>query len=251
MSAQTESPLIIAHRGYSAQAPENTLAAFRLGWESGAHGVECDVHLTADGNVVCIHDEDTERVSGQKRIVVESNWEQLRQLDVGSWKGEKYSGEPIPLLKDAIAAGPPSLIWVVEIKCGPEIVEPMLEAIDSTGHDWSRMTVISFNQESLRALKATRPEVKAYWLSYLKEGDDGRFAPSVDAIVETVTALECDGFGGQSGRGITADLSQALRKVNLELNVWTVDDPDEARRLKALGVTSITTNDPALILASI
>lgn len=207
--------------------------------------------MTADRKVVCIHDEDTERVSGQRRIVAETSWDELSRLNVGSWKRKGFAGEPIPLLKEAIAAGPRSLIWVVEIKCGPEIVEPLLDAIDATGHDGSRIVVISFVKESLQALKSKRPGLKAYWLSYLKEGADGLFAPSVIEIVETVKALDSDGFGGQSGKGITAELSQALREENLDLNVWTVDDPAEARQMKAIGVTSITTNDPAKILESI
>ena len=97
MPSRSGIPLVIAHRGYTAVAPENTLAAFRLGWESGADGVECDVHLTADGQVVCIHDYDTKRVSEQNRVVATTAWDDLRGLDVGGWKGKEWAGEPIPL----------------------------------------------------------------------------------------------------------------------------------------------------------
>lgn len=248
MSRTSGNPLIIAHRGFSAVAPENTLAAFKLGWLSGADGVECDVHLTSDGQVVCIHDEDTKRVSGQNRVIATTAWEDLKGLDVGGWKGKKWAGEPIPLLEEAMNASPSSLTWVIEIKCGPEIVAPLLEAIDSGGHDWRRVIVISFIQESLVELKAQRPSVAAYWLSYLDEQPDGSFKPSVDEILRTVKSLKLDGFGGQSGQGISAELASTLKDAGLKLNVWTVDDPKEARRMRDIGVTSVTTNDPKLIL---
>lgn len=248
MSSRSGIPLVIAHRGYAAVAPENTLAAFRLGWESGADGVECDVHLTADGQVVCIHDDDTKRVSEKNRVVATTAWDDLRGLDVGGWKGKKWAGEPIPLLEEAMQVSPSSLIWVVEIKCGPEIVEPLLDAIDAGGHDWRRVIVISFIQESLAELKVQRPTVAAYWLSYLDEQPDGSFRPSIGEIIGTVKSLQLEGFGGQSGRGVSAELVSALRDGGMELNVWTVDEPKEARRMRDIGVKSVTTNDPGLIL---
>jgi len=251
VSRTSGNPLIIAHRGFSAVAPENTLAAFKLGWLSGADGVECDVHLTSDGHVVCIHDDDTKRVSGQNLAIATTAWDDLKSLDVGGWQGKKWAGEPIPLLEEAMQASPSSLTWVIEIKCGPEIVAPLLDAIDSGGHDWRRVLVISFIQESLVELKAQRPSVAAYWLSYLDEQPDGSFKPSVGEILRTVKSLKLDGFGGQSGQGISAELASALKDASLDLNVWTVDDLKEARRMRDIGVTSVTTNDPKLILEAL
>ncbi len=242
-------PLVIAHRGYSDRAPENTLAAFRLGWESGADGIECDVHLTKDGQVVCIHDYDTKLVAGKNLEIAKHEWGDLRSLDVGSWKDPAWKGEGIPLLKDALIGGPNDLLWVVEIKCGDEIVEPLLEAIDEIGPAiCGRIIVISFNDGPLLRLKQLRPTIKAYWLSELNEGEGGLFVPSVDSIVAKVESLGVDGFGGQSGRGISQELSRALKKSELELNVWTVNDEKEAIRMAHVGVTSITTNDPKRIL---
>ncbi len=243
-------PLVIAHRGYSLRAPENTLAAFKLGWESGADGIECDVHLSADGRVVCIHDHDTGRVSREVLTVARTKWSDLQKLDVGSWKDNRWAGESIPLLEDAIKAGPSTLLWVVEIKCGPEIVTPLIDAVHSTGHSWDRLVVISFNQNALRELKIQRPEIKTYWLSEFVEDTTGSFDPSIEKIMGTIEALNVDGFGGQSGKGITRDLSQELKSAQLELNVWTVDDPEEALRMREIGATSVTTNDPQRIVST-
>ncbi len=87
-----------------------------------------------------------------------------------------------------------SLIWVVEIKCGPEIVEPLLDAIDAGGHDWRCVIVISLIQESLTELKAQRPSVDAYWLSYLKEQPDGSFRPSIVEIIVAIESLQLEGL---------------------------------------------------------
>ena len=95
-------PLLIAHRGASHAAPENTLAAFDLAWKEGADGIEGDFRLTADGRVACIHDEDTKRVAKPNRRVAASTWEELSTIDVGSWKSTDFAGERIPLLGDIL-----------------------------------------------------------------------------------------------------------------------------------------------------
>jgi|ETNmetMinimDraft_22_1059887.scaffolds.fasta_scaffold00043_36 glycerophosphoryl diester phosphodiesterase len=240
-------PLIIAHRGFSAEAPENTMAAFRLGWQAEADGVECDVHLTADGEVICIHDFDTERVSGIRKTVSKSAWSELEGLDAGAWKDPRWAGEGIPLLGALIRANPAEATLVVEIKCGPEIVASLLNVFDRTEAPLGRLIVISFVEESLIELKRQRPEVKAYWLSYLSVDDSSESTPSVQEIVDKVERLGVDGFGGQSGPGMSRELIEALEAKGFESNVWTVDDPAEARRMRDIGLTSITTNNPTLI----
>ena len=85
MPVMAGEPFLVAHRGASADAPENTIPAFQLAWEQGADAIEGDFHLTADGHIVCIHDEDTQKVAGKKLIVPESTLADLRKLDVGAW----------------------------------------------------------------------------------------------------------------------------------------------------------------------
>ena len=98
--------LIIAHRGASADAPENTLAAFRLAWQQGADGIEGDFRLTSDGRIVCFHDDDTARVAGISLIVEETPLTKLRTLDVGAWKGKPWQGERIASLEEVLAEVP-------------------------------------------------------------------------------------------------------------------------------------------------
>ena len=237
-------PLVFAHRGFSSEAPENTMAAFRLAWESGADGVECDVHLTADGEVVCMHDYDTGRVSNRKLTIAGSDWAALEGLEVGAWKSPRWNGEPIPRLGELLAAKPADSILVIEVKCGPDIIAPLAALLDGSPLDGDRIVVISFIEESLLELKRVCPDLKAYWLSDLNFNEDGSMNPSIQEIVDTVERIGVDGFGGQSGKGISQELVDGLGAKGYALNVWTVDDPEEARRMQRIGVTSVTSNDP-------
>ena len=96
-------PLIVAHRGSSQQAPENTLPAFRLAWQQGADAIEGDFLLTKDGKVVCIHDVSTKRLADKNLVVSKSNLKELRALDVGAWKNEIFKGTKIPTISEVFA----------------------------------------------------------------------------------------------------------------------------------------------------
>ncbi len=110
---QLKKPLIIAHRGASAFAPENTLAAFRLAVELGADGIELDAKLSADGEVMVIHDQTVDRTTGGHGAVRELSLAQLKQLDGGHFKDVQYTGEPIPTLDEVFTeVGPRTLINV-------------------------------------------------------------------------------------------------------------------------------------------
>src|SRR6266568_4785071 len=108
-------PIVLGHRGASAEAPENTLAAFRLAVEQGADGVELDVWRCRSGEVVVHHDVDTARVAGVAHRLGSTRWDELRRLDVGSWKGQRFAGERIPLLAEVLEALP-SAVVNVELK---------------------------------------------------------------------------------------------------------------------------------------
>jgi len=138
--AQTSAVDIIGHRGASHDAPENTLAAFKLGWEQGADAVELDIWLTKDGKIVCLHDADTKRTTGVLKKVAESTLDELRTLDAGTWKDAKWRGEKLPTLTEALAAIPAGKRLVIEIKAGVEILPELardLKAPASPTGSWS------------------------------------------------------------------------------------------------------------------
>ena len=119
---------IVAHRGASFDAPENTVAAIKLAWEQKADAAEFDVFLSKDGKIVVIHDADTKRTAGVDRKVADTTLEELRKLDVGKWKDAKFAGEKIPTLEEMLATVPAGKRVFIEVKCGPEIV-PELDRV--------------------------------------------------------------------------------------------------------------------------
>ena len=113
---------IIAHRGASHLAPENTLASVELAWRLGADAVEVDVRLTRDGRIVAIHDPTTDRTAGIHLEVAATHSSHLRRLDVGRYKHPRFAGERIPYLEEVLQTVPPGRQLFVEIKCGPQIL---------------------------------------------------------------------------------------------------------------------------------
>lgn len=238
-------PWIIAHRGASVDAPENTNAAFRLGYEQGADAVECDVHLTADGQVVVLHDASTKRTGGVDWKVAEQSLDALRRLDVGSWKGEAWRAERIPTLAEVLALVPPGRGVVVEIKCGVEIL-PELERVFADASVPERdILLICFDRDVLVAAKARFPRIKAYWLAWWKTDPATQRNPSVADLAEQAQAAGLDGLNLSYRFPLDADTVAQVHARGLKLGVWTVDDAAMARRLAEIGADAITTNRPA------
>lgn len=240
-------PLIIAHRGASGEAPENTLAALQLAWKQGADGVECDVHLTSDCRIICLHDFDTKRVARQKLLVARHSFAELGQLDVGLWKGRDFKGERIPLLADALGTVPPRKQIYIEIKCGPEIVQPLLEQLDASWLKPQQITLICFDQKVIQALLAARPGLQVFWLIDVRSNWLGRSKLKLPEVLAQASYLGVQGLGLRCHSGIRRDMVERIQKAGLALNVWTVNDPIDARRYASFGVHSVTTNFPKLI----
>jgi glycerophosphoryl diester phosphodiesterase len=241
---------VTAHRGASHDAPENTLAAFRLAWKQGADAIEGDFHLTKDGHVVCIHDRTTKRMAAKELVVAQSTLAELRALSVGGWKGAEWAAERIPTLAEVLATVPSADGRVyIEPKTGPEIVAPMKRVIEASGLGVKQVVVISFNVHVLREVRRLMPKVETAWLSGYKEQPDGSFTPTVEDIVATVKQCKADGFGSQAQRQVL-DLAfvRNLREQGVEkLHVWTVNDREAAVEFARLGVDGITTDRPGLI----
>ena len=242
---------IVAHRGASHDAPENTVAAFRLAWEQGADAIEGDFRLTADGQVVCLHDADTKRVTGDRVNwkISEVTFEKLQTLDVGRWKGEPFAGERIPTLTQVLAIIPPGKKLFLEIKGGPELVEPIRRVLVSSGVNLKQIVIIAFDQDTVVAVRRRLPEVRVYWLvSYKQDKVTGRWTPTVDEVFETLARIRPHGLDTEGNPEIVNQaFVDRLRREGYGFHVWTIDDGDRARAFRDLGVDSITTNRPAFI----
>ena len=246
-----QAQMIVAHRGASFVAPENTLASFREAWKQGADVVEGDFYLTKDGQIACIHDKTTERTSGgtAKLKVADSTLEELRSVDVGSWKNTKYAGEKIPTLEEVLATIPEKGKIFVEVKCGPEIVQPLQTALEESKLRDDQIIIICFNQDVVTQCREAMPQYKCSWLTSYKQNKlTSKWSPSREKVLETLKRTGATGLGTHGNDAVvTKEFTQAVRDSGVECHVWTVNDPKQAQRYAALGFDSITTDKPAEI----
>jgi glycerophosphoryl diester phosphodiesterase len=240
-------PFIVAHRGASCDAPENTIPSFKLAWEQDADAIEGDFHLTRDGQIVCIHDRDTKRLTGQRKVIKDCSLEELKSLDVGSWFGEIYKGTRIPTLSEVFSTMPRGKGVFIEIKCGPEILINLLEEICISKVGWEDVVVISFNRKVIHELKVLAPHLKALWISSFRRRKNGVLAPSVASILKVLKMTHADGFSSPANAMVDGSFVATLTERGYEHHVWTIDDLNTAKRFLSYGVSSITTNAPGYL----
>ncbi len=221
--------LIYAHRGESAIHPENTLRAFRHALASRVDGIELDVHATADGIPVVIHDQDVGRTSDGTGYVDQIPLAQLETLDAGD-------GERVPTLAAVLALVGDAAHLDVEIK-GTGIERAVLEVL---GHYPAvRWAISSFAWDTLRAVRRLNPVAEVWPLA--ERVDDDLIAIAAELGSPAVSL-----FTG----AYTAETAARLRAAGLRVIVWTVNDPREARRVADLGAFALCTDDPQRISAS-
>lgn len=238
-------PLIIGHRGASLEAPENTLESFRLAWEQGADGIEADFRLTADGRIVCMHDDTAGRTTGVDLNIADTTMKELRRLDAGLWKGAAWSGAMIPTLDEVLAAMPHGSWFFIEIKSGPEIILPLETALRASGRSPERIRLLSFSADLIAELKGRLPDWRTCWLCDYRHTLRGNaWRPSRSDVLDTLHRSGADGLASANRAFLDRDLAETLKGLGKEIHVWTVDRLTDAKRLHALGVDSIMTNRP-------
>src|SRR6056297_2579248 len=157
-------PEIVAHRGASFKAPENTRASVKLAWQQRTDAVEVDVYLTADKKIVAMHDRTPKRYGGPDRPVAEMTWAELRQLDVGTWKDSKWQGETVPLLEELLEMTPEGKRVFIEIKSGPELVPYLKRLLQKIDQPSKKQAIIAFSADVIAAVRQQLPHIEAYWL---------------------------------------------------------------------------------------
>jgi glycerophosphoryl diester phosphodiesterase len=222
MKQQAPRPRIVAHRGASHDAPENTLAAFKRAWALGAEAVELDVRLTRDGQVVVIHDATTLRLAGVDRAVADQTLAELRALDVGAWKHIKYQGERIPTLAEALATIPGGRTMFVEIKTGKDTAPAIAAVIKDARPTSVAIALQGFDPDALAVLAAALPDAAAYWTVDPPHTSDQALPYPIELVAETKRR----GFAGLAldYRGVTDELLVAASKADILVDVWTLND---------------------------
>ena len=236
----SEFPRIFAHRGASSLAPENTIAAFSKAMEVGARWFEFDVDAAGDGTLIVIHDDTLDRTTTGSGSYYQLGYSDIRRLDAGRWFSDTYRFERIPEAADALAFAHAQQMGVnLEIKpCsgGARLRERLIEALSVTLRGEkvpSRLIVSSFDHELLRAFHEACPTVTLGWLIE-RASDEWR----EDASSLGVSAIH------PGVVGLTREDVSGMREAGFDVNVWTVNDVEQARELASWGVTGIFTDRP-------
>lgn len=231
---------IEAHRGDSANAPENTLAAFRRAIDIGAPSFELDVHPAKDGTLVVMHDDTVDRTTDGSGAICDMAIDALRRLDAGSWFGPQFAGERIPLLEEVLRLlAPVPTLLNVEVKASPpglDVPQTLVALLRRFGKERDYI-VSSFDLDVVLRVQAIAPEIT---LALIGEG------PQILPLAQQhgLSWIHCH------RTTLDEQVIAAAHASSIRVNVWTVDDPDELRHWQGLGVDKLCTNRPAVMLAA-
>lgn len=231
--------MIIAHRGISFDLPENSLSAFNASWAVGVDGIEGDFHLTRDGSIVCIHDNNTSRVCNKNLVICNSTLQELKELNL-QCEGKDHLNIKIPTLTEVLKTVPSGKKIFIEIKCGVEILSPLIKELSRSKINSNQVVIISFDRQVVKELKEMAPEYKALLLYSYKEGRE------VSSLINEMFDIKADGIG--TDNELSKEFVEKVIISGLEYHSWTIDNADTANQLISWGSNSITTNEPELLI---
>ncbi|RKJ72003.1 glycerophosphodiester phosphodiesterase [Butyricicoccus sp. 1XD8-22] len=228
---------IYAHRGYSGSYPENTLAAFRAVTKLPVHGVEFDVHLTKDRQVVVIHDESINRTSNGKGYIKDMTLKELRSYDFGSWFGREFAGEVIPTLSEVLNVFHQSHHHInIELKSDifvyTGLEDLVLKEVEECGM-LERVVISSFDHEAVKRVFELAPDVENAAL----------FANMILNVKEYQTQLPAKALHVYLPTVVRKPVLDAIKQGSI-VRVWTVNELDYVDQLLRLGIDGIFTDEP-------
>lgn len=220
--------IFLSHRGESDDAPENTLRAFSLAMERDSDGIELDIRLTADGDVVCVHDETLERVAGVKLAVADASLAELR------------NHYPVPLLSEALALLRPGKHMQIELKGVQPLARPLKQVLEQWGSDRRSLALSSFEEETIRNAAEFFPDLPRLLLVDLKN----RFGvfPSAEQVMDYLRKLHCTGVSFKATTEADAAFVAALHAEKFRVVSWGVFSDELGLAMAALGVDAMTCN---------
>ena len=231
--------MVVAHRGFSGAAPENTLAAFRKAIEAGSDMIELDVHLSEDGKIVVIHDETLERTTNGQGRVVDHPLKELKNLDAGSWFNPQFAGEKVPTLQEVLGLAQGKVPVNIEIKNPTHGKYSITELSEKALQEVKRAEMVnqvifsSFNPVSLEWVQKKEPRARVAFL----------YHRPWNSLTELTGGRE---FRVLNLRNIhlTREKVEKIRKEGVKLNVYTVNSEEELEQFVRWGVDGIITNYP-------
>ena len=229
--------LLLAHRGASADAPENTLTAFQEAVAQGADGVELDAMVCGSGEVVVCHDERLDRLARKDWVVRTTPWWKLQRADVGTPLG--FAPARIPLLEEVLDMLPSHFLINIELKCDEVddggLSQQVAALVTRRGLE-GRVVLSSFNPLCLFRVAAAAPGLRRGFLI----DPDKRWGPQAYLVSPLVSSHSVHPYN----EACTPERVAEWRRRGLRVAVWTVDDPERARALEAMGVSYLITNTP-------
>jgi len=231
--------IIIAHRGESFEAPENTLSSINLAWQKNDDAVEIDIRMTKDDKIIVIHDNNTFRTGRKFMNVSSCSYDELLKVDVGKFKGNNWKNEKIPLLDEVINMIPKDKILFVEIKSNYKIVKPLQELINQKQIDPNQINFIGFNFKTMILVKKKLSEFNSYWIIGKKSILE---KIHIEDIILKCKSSKLNGVDIKDGKYLNKDLIHSVKKSGLKIYTWTVDDPVRAKQLVLDGIDGITSN---------
>ena len=232
---EPEGFIVIAHRGASRAAPENTLSAMKKAIEFGADYAECDVFQTKDGEIVLFHDEEMERTTGKEGMIWEYALAELKELEVGSWFSEEFRGEPIPTLREVVRLVKGNIKLNIEVKVSgkdPDIAQKVVDIIRSEDFEKECM-VTSFEKPVIEKVKEIAPDLATGFI-FDEEHPPDIFAGNWEIVCSKRNIVD-------------EEFVQKAKQSGKKLFVWTVNYPEEMRKFIDLGVDGIITDIPDIL----
>ena len=231
----------IAHRGFSAIAPENTMVAFQKALELNVDCVELDVHGTIDKKVVAIHDQTLNRTTNQTGFVNQQALNRIRQADAGSWFDDKFTGEKVPTLTESLDLICPSAAAVVEVK-DAAITDQVVKDIHRT-NTTERVVVITFDPMVLKQVRQLDPTLSTGFLLGSNDKENLNDVELARQLIQQVLVMGVP-LLNLSEKLITRLLAQEIKKRGVTLWTWTVDNLERMTEVVDSGVQGITSNQP-------
>ena len=238
-------PIVIAHRGASGYAPENTIAAFRLAAEMGFDLIENDVRRTGDGVVVVSHDGTLERCTDGSGKIAELTLAEIQSANAGVRFGGKYDGEKIPTLQEALDSLPDNTGFCIELKVGG-IAEEVVRLVEAAGQV-DRTVVFAFDGTNGPIVKAANPLITFLYLVSVPAEERVARVPE---IVRNALSYQAD-IIGICHDAASPELVKAAKRRGISVWVWTVDDMERARECTLMGVAGIISNKPDVARAGV
>jgi len=231
-----QKPMVIGHRGSVGEAPENTLASFALAAEQGAEGIELDVHLTKDGEIVVCHDYTLDRTTNGSGLIVAHNWADIRELDAGSWFAESFHGQRIPLLSEVFDLLPKGFFINVEVKHAYEgrMEEALLAYLRNSGR-LEDVVISSFDHKCMRRMKQAEPAAKVGLLYATNLVDHAAYAKQIGVDVFSLHPHY---------HYIDKEDVDGAEAVGMAVYPYTVNREEDYARMTEIGVSGIITDYP-------